>query len=45
MLMEETVGGEFLHPRGDLGFMFSLPLLCFSTHMVEFKISILSLHH
>ena len=45
MLMEEMVGGEFLHPRGDLGFMFSLPLLCFSTHMVEFKISILSLHH
>lgn len=45
MLMEQTLGGDFPHPRGDLGFTSSLPLLCSSTHVVEFKVSILSLHH
>ena len=44
MLMEQTLGGDFPHPRGDLGFTSSLPLLCSSTHVVEFKVSILSLH-
>ena len=45
MLMEKTVGGDFPNPRGDLGFMSHLPLLFSSTHVVESKVSIFSLHH